>query len=313
MRRPLRRPLASRVAERFARPADPTIAHSRLSSAPGDSGGRFCTSIAARHPDDSPLLHPQSDLLGNVSGEGEDDAHCLVPAIGGGIEHAWAAAVDHSDAALPAVVGGRLGDATAGEASLRQRRLGRLPPSARRVHDRRRPRRAHQRRVQHRRRPTHRGKAGFLQACLRPRAHHGDPPMPRRDRRPLLGPERISRPASDRPAHAPPTRRSSAMRRSPSRPASSAKIRVRVSRAGRRLLHGARPLRGKDTNAARNGAGQSKTTAAAVTIRPLPLVTAACSRCSRHRLCCMARRERQHEHIDQVAETEQRCRAVESV
>jgi hypothetical protein len=46
-----------------------------------------------------------------------------------------------------------------------------------------------------------------------------------------------------------------------------AKVRVRVSRAGRRLLSGVRRLRGKDTNAARNGAGQSKTTVAAVTIR----------------------------------------------
>jgi hypothetical protein len=45
------------------------------------------------------------------------------------------------------------------------------------------------------------------------------------------------------------------------------KVKVRVSRAGRRLLDGARRLRGKDTNAARNGAGQSNTTVAAVTIR----------------------------------------------
>lgn len=44
-------------------------------------------------------------------------------------------------------------------------------------------------------------------------------------------------------------------------------VKVRVSRAGRRLLSGARRLRGKDTNAARSGAGQSKTTVAAVTIR----------------------------------------------
>jgi hypothetical protein len=45
------------------------------------------------------------------------------------------------------------------------------------------------------------------------------------------------------------------------------KVKVRVSRSGRRLLSGPRRLRGKDTNAARNGAGQSKTTVAAVTIR----------------------------------------------
>jgi hypothetical protein len=50
--------------------------------------------------------------------------------------------------------------------------------------------------------------------------------------------------------------------------ATRGKVRVRVSRAGRRLLGRARRLKGKDTNAARNGAGQSKTTVAAVTIRP---------------------------------------------
>jgi hypothetical protein len=46
-----------------------------------------------------------------------------------------------------------------------------------------------------------------------------------------------------------------------------AKVRVRVSRAGRRLLGRERRLRGKDTNAARDAAGRSKTTVAAVTIR----------------------------------------------
>jgi hypothetical protein len=45
------------------------------------------------------------------------------------------------------------------------------------------------------------------------------------------------------------------------------KVRVRVSRAGRRLLSGVRRLRGKGTVAARDGAGQPKTTVAAVTIR----------------------------------------------
>jgi hypothetical protein len=49
-----------------------------------------------------------------------------------------------------------------------------------------------------------------------------------------------------------------------------ARVRVRVSRAGRRLLTRVRRLKGKDTNAARNGAGQSKTTVAAVTIRRRP-------------------------------------------
>lgn len=46
-----------------------------------------------------------------------------------------------------------------------------------------------------------------------------------------------------------------------------ARVGVRVSRAGRRLLGGVRRLRGRDSNAARDGAGRSKTTAAAVTIR----------------------------------------------
>jgi hypothetical protein len=46
-----------------------------------------------------------------------------------------------------------------------------------------------------------------------------------------------------------------------------AKVKVRVSRAGRRLLSRARRLRGKDTNAARDGTGRSKTTVAAVTIQ----------------------------------------------
>ena len=45
------------------------------------------------------------------------------------------------------------------------------------------------------------------------------------------------------------------------------KVRVRASRAGRRLLRRADRLRAKDTNTARDGAGVSKTTAAAVTIR----------------------------------------------
>jgi hypothetical protein len=45
------------------------------------------------------------------------------------------------------------------------------------------------------------------------------------------------------------------------------KVKVRVSRAGRRLLNYVPRLRGKDINAARDGAGQSKTTVATVTIR----------------------------------------------
>jgi hypothetical protein len=46
-------------------------------------------------------------------------------------------------------------------------------------------------------------------------------------------------------------------------------VKVRVSRAGRRLLARARRVTGKDANVARNGAGQSKATVARVTIRRL--------------------------------------------
>ena len=46
-----------------------------------------------------------------------------------------------------------------------------------------------------------------------------------------------------------------------------ARVRVRVSKAGRRLLSARRRLRAKDTNAAHDGAGRSKGTVAAVTIR----------------------------------------------
>ena len=46
-----------------------------------------------------------------------------------------------------------------------------------------------------------------------------------------------------------------------------AKAKIRVSRAGRRLLAHARRLQGRDVSAARDGAGRSKTTVARVTIR----------------------------------------------
>jgi hypothetical protein len=49
-----------------------------------------------------------------------------------------------------------------------------------------------------------------------------------------------------------------------------ARVRVRVSRAGRRLLSTRRRVRGKDANTARDGMGQSKGTVAAVTIRRRP-------------------------------------------
>ncbi len=50
-------------------------------------------------------------------------------------------------------------------------------------------------------------------------------------------------------------------------PGKQARVRVRMSKAGRRLLSTRRRLRAKDTNAAHDGAGRSKGTVAAVTIR----------------------------------------------
>lgn len=50
-------------------------------------------------------------------------------------------------------------------------------------------------------------------------------------------------------------------------PGNRATVRVRVTRGGRRLLGRVRRLRARDISAARDGAGASKTTAAAVTIR----------------------------------------------
>ena len=50
-------------------------------------------------------------------------------------------------------------------------------------------------------------------------------------------------------------------------PGKQAKVNVRVSRVGRRLLGRARLVRGQDTNVARDGAGTSKTTVARVAIR----------------------------------------------
>jgi hypothetical protein len=50
-------------------------------------------------------------------------------------------------------------------------------------------------------------------------------------------------------------------------PGGQARVKVRVSRTGRRLLARVRRLKGNDTNSARDAAGRSKTTVAAVTIR----------------------------------------------
>jgi hypothetical protein len=50
-------------------------------------------------------------------------------------------------------------------------------------------------------------------------------------------------------------------------PGGQARVKVRVSRTGRRLLARVRRLKGNDTNSARDAAGRSKTTTTAVTIR----------------------------------------------
>ena len=55
--------------------------------------------------------HRGQTCLGTLPVRVKIDTHRLVAAIGGGIEHARAAAVDHRDALLAAVVGRRLGDA----------------------------------------------------------------------------------------------------------------------------------------------------------------------------------------------------------
>ena len=47
----------------------------------------------------------RSDLLRDAARQGEDDAHRLVSEVGGRVEHARAAAVDHRDAVLAAEVG----------------------------------------------------------------------------------------------------------------------------------------------------------------------------------------------------------------
>jgi hypothetical protein len=53
----------------------------------------------------------------------------------------------------------------------------------------------------------------------------------------------------------------------PTAASQQAKVRVRVSRSGRRLFAHTRRLRGRAASVARSEAGDSKTTVAAVTIR----------------------------------------------
>src|SRR5262245_40901286 len=82
-----------------ATPAPPRLPHRARFTAPAspralvpDTGQPAFLLAAARH----------------FAGEGEDELHRLVPAVGGRLEHQRAAAVDDVDAVLVAVVGGGL-------------------------------------------------------------------------------------------------------------------------------------------------------------------------------------------------------------
>src|SRR5512133_3267024 len=59
-----------------------------------------------------------SDSLRDVARQGEDKAHRLVTGISSGVEHARTTAVDHRDAALPAIRGRGLGDAAGAGAAV---------------------------------------------------------------------------------------------------------------------------------------------------------------------------------------------------
>src|SRR5215218_1359490 len=58
------------------------------------------------------------DLSRYVTVEREDEPHRLVADVGGGVEHARAAAVDHGDAVLAAVPRGRVRDAAGAEGAV---------------------------------------------------------------------------------------------------------------------------------------------------------------------------------------------------
>src|SRR5215207_389421 len=65
----------------------------------------------------SDLVVISGDLSWDVAVEREDEAHRLVADVGGGVEHARAAAVDHGDAVLAAVLSGGVRDAAGAEVS----------------------------------------------------------------------------------------------------------------------------------------------------------------------------------------------------
>ncbi len=60
----------------------------------------------------------RSDLPRNIARQGHHDPHRLVPEIGGRLEHARAATVDHGDTLLATVVGSRLRDAPGARAAV---------------------------------------------------------------------------------------------------------------------------------------------------------------------------------------------------
>src|SRR5919197_6458400 len=64
------------------------------------------------------LVVISGDQSWDVAVEREDESHRLVADVGGGVEHARAAAVDYGDAALAAVLGGGVRDAAGAEGAM---------------------------------------------------------------------------------------------------------------------------------------------------------------------------------------------------
>src|SRR5215207_10997306 len=66
----------------------------------------------------SDLVVISGDLSWDAAPEREDEAHRLVADVGGGVEHARAAAVDHGDAVVAAVLSGGVRDAAGAEGAM---------------------------------------------------------------------------------------------------------------------------------------------------------------------------------------------------
>src|SRR6266545_3941662 len=129
MRRPVRRPGTSSVTQWFGAsiPAENWMAEMRLSSRARRFGrplryihrSNRCSRLAEFRvrslvPRIKELLlpmAPHSHLLRGLAPHRGHEAQQLVPGVGRGVEHQRAAAVDHGDAVLAAIPGGRLGDA----------------------------------------------------------------------------------------------------------------------------------------------------------------------------------------------------------